>query len=128
MQEQNSLQQLKERIGELLADLEEECAQAEAALRARRWDALETSFSNQRRTRQAIVNELAAAACDVRTLPDVFTRLQAIFTFREDQLRRMQAYRVELSRRLQLTRKWKDAARSARRGMGPAPLLISRVQ
>ncbi|MGH7684059.1 MAG: hypothetical protein ACREMT_06930, partial [Vulcanimicrobiaceae bacterium] len=112
------MQQLKERLGALLAELEEECAQAEAALRAQQWDVLEGSFCDQRRTRQAIVNELAAAACDVRTLPDVFMRLQAIFTFREDQLRRLKAYRVEVSRRLQITRKWKDAARSARHGMG----------
>jgi hypothetical protein len=127
MQETSSLQQLKERLGALLAELEEQCAQAEAALRARHWDALEVSFADQRRTRQAIVNELAAAACDAQTLPDVYLRLQAILTFRDDQLRRLQAYRTEISRRLQVTRKWKDAAKSARRGMGPSPVVISRV-
>jgi hypothetical protein len=119
---------LTERLGPLLAELEEQCAQAEVALRGRKWKELEQSFFDQRRIRQAIVNELAAAECDVRTLPDVFGRLQAIFTFREDQLRRLKAYQTEVSRRLQLTRKWKDAARSARHGTGPAPVFISRVQ
>jgi len=64
----------------------------------------------------------------VRTMPDAFTRLQAIMTFRNDQLRRLAAYRAEVSRRLQITRKWKDAARSARRGIGPTPIMLSRVQ
>ena len=112
----------------LLLELEEQCAQAEVALRGRKWNELEQSMCDQRRIRQAIVNELAAAECEIQTLPDVFARLQAIFTFREDQLRRLQAYRAEVSRRLQLTRKWKDAARSARHATGPAPVLISRVQ
>jgi hypothetical protein len=119
---------LTERLGPLLAELEEQCAQAEVALRGRKWKELEQSFFDQRRIRQAIVNELAAAECDVRTLPDVFERIQAIFTFREDQLRRLKAYQTEVSRRLQLTRKWKDAARSARHANGPSPVFISRVQ
>jgi hypothetical protein len=120
-------QQLRDRLTALLNELEEECAQAEVALRARDWQALEQSFWNQRRTRQAIVNELAAANCDVRTQPEIYGRLQAIFTFRDDQLRRLAAYRKEVSRQLQITRKWKDAARSARHGIGPAPMVISRV-
>ena len=123
----HSLQQLKARLEPLLAELEEECAQAEAALRAREWPKFSQSLFDQRRTRQAIVNELAAAECDVQTLPEVFTRLQAIFTFRNDQLRRLAAYRTQVSKQLQITRKWKDAARSARHGLGPAPRLISKV-
>lgn len=124
----NLPQPLKERLQALLLELEEECAQAEVALRARQWDTLEESFFNQRRTRQAIVNELAAANCDVRTEPEIFNRLQAILTFRNDQLRRLGTYRTEISRRLQITRKWKDAARAARRGVGPSPMLISQKQ
>lgn len=121
------MQTLKERLEAHLAEMEEECAQAEAALRGRQWGKLKLSFREQRRTRQAIANDLAAAKCDVRTIPDVYARLQAIFTFRNDQLRRLVAYRTEVSRRLQITRKWKDAARSARQGIGPAPMVISRV-
>jgi PAS domain-containing protein len=119
---------LKGRLIALLAQLEEECAQAEVALRARNWEALGESMGHQRRTRQAIVNELAAARCDVHAVPEIVDRLQAIFTFRNDQLRRLTAYRAEVSGRLQITRKWKDAARSARRGIGPAPVFISRMQ
>lgn len=124
----NLQQPHSDRLEALLKELEEECAQAEVALRARQWEALEQSFWNQRRTRQAIVNELAAANCDVRTEPQIFNRLQAILTFRNDQLRRLATYRTEVSRRLQVTRKWKDAARAARKGIGPAPMLISQVQ
>lgn len=119
---------LTERLAPLLADLEEHCAQGEVALRRRDWQRLEQSMFDQRRIRQAIVNELAAAECDVRALPDVFARLHAIFTFREDQLRRLTAYRAEVSRRLQITRKLRDVARSARRAAGPTPVLISRIQ
>lgn len=122
-----SHQQLRARLEPLLAELEEECAQAEAALRSREWAKLKQSLFEQRRTRQAIVNELAAAKSDARTLPDVFTRLQAIFTFRNDQIRRLTAYRAQVSKQLQITRKWKDAARSARFATGPAPRLISKV-
>jgi len=123
----HSLQQLKARLDPLLAEFEEQCAQAEAALRAREWPKLEQSLFEQRRIRQGIVNELAAAEMDVREVPDVFARLQAIFTFRNDQLRRLTAYRAQVSKQLQITRKWKDAARSARYGTGPAPRLISKV-
>jgi hypothetical protein len=122
----SSLQPLEQRLAALLGEFEEECAQAEVALRARKWDVLRTVMFNQGRIRQAIINELAASHVDVRTMPEVFTRLQAIFTFRNDQLRRLTAYRSELSRRLQLTRKWKDATRSARRGIGPTPMVLSR--
>ncbi|HTX02453.1 MAG TPA: hypothetical protein VMD07_02135 [Candidatus Acidoferrales bacterium] len=123
----SSLQPLEQRLNTLLAEFEEECAQAEVALRARKWDVLRTVMFNQGKIRQAIINELAAERADIRTMPDVFTRLQAIFTFRGDQLRRLTAYRTEVSRRLQLTRKWKDATRSARRGIGPTPMVISRT-
>jgi hypothetical protein len=121
-------QPLEELLRPLLDELEEECAQAEVALRARDWKALEQSFADQRRTRQAIVNELAARECDACTMPELLGRLQGIFTFREDQLRRLVAYRAEVSKRLQVARKWKDAARSARRSLGPTPVLISKIQ
>jgi hypothetical protein len=124
----SSPQPLEQRLIALLGEFEEECAQAEVALRSRKWDALRTIMFNQGRIRQAIINELAAGKADVRSMPAVFTRLQAIFTFRNDQLRRLTAYRAEVSRRLQLTRKWKDATRSARRGIGPTPMFVSRAQ
>lgn len=124
----SSLQPLEQRLTSLLAEFEEECAQAEVALRARKWDALRTVMFNQGRIRQAIINDLAAEKIDIRTLPEIYSRLQAIFTFRNDQLRRLTAYRAEVSRRLQITRKWKDAARSARRGIGPSPMILSRTQ
>ncbi|MBV8424090.1 MAG: hypothetical protein JO349_02780 [Candidatus Eremiobacteraeota bacterium] len=124
----SSLLPLDQRLAALLTELEEECAQAEVALRSRTWDAMEASMSNQRRIRQAIINELAAAKLEMQAFPEAFTRAQAIFTFRNDQLRRLNAYRAEVSRRLQITRKWKDVARSARKGLGPSPVIISKVQ
>lgn len=124
----SSLQPLERRLAQYLAELEEECAQAEVALRGRKWDDLRKIMFNQGRIRQAIINDLAAEDTDVRAMPEIFTRLQAIFTFRNDQLRRLTAYRAEVSRRLQLTRKWKDVTRSAKRGLGPNPTFISRVQ
>lgn len=124
----SSLQLLEQRLAQLLSEFEEECAQAEVALRGRKWDDLRSIMFNQGRIRQAIINDLASARADVRSMPEVYTRLQAIFTFRNDQLRRLTAYRSEVSRRLQVTRKWKDATRSAKRGIGPTPAFISRVQ
>ncbi len=124
----SSLQQLEQRLTQLLAEFEEECAQAEVALRGRKWDDLRRIMFNQGRIRQAIINGLAAEHADLRAMPEIHTRLQAIFTFRNDQLRRLTAYRTEVSRRLQLTRKWKDVTRAAKRGMGPTPAFISRVQ
>ncbi len=124
----SSLQPLEQRLTQFLSEFEEECAQAEVALRGRKWDDLRRIMFNQGRIRQAIINDLAAEHADVRVMPEVYTRLQAIFTFRNDQLRRLTAYRMEVSRRLQLTRKWKDVTRSAKRGMGPSPTFNSRVQ
>jgi len=118
---------VEQRLQPILAEMEEYCAQAEAALRSRQWDRFKLAMREQRRLRQAITNELASAKCELRELPQAFARLQAIFTFRNDQLRRLVTYRSEVSKRLQITRKWKDATRSARRGIGPSPMLISRV-
>ncbi len=124
----SSLLPLEQRLAQFLSEFEEECAQAEVALRGRKWDDLRRIMFNQGRIRQAIINDIAAENADIRAMPEVHMRLQAIFTFRNDQLRRLTAYRTEVSRRLQITRKWKDAARSARRGIGPSPVLLSRVQ
>jgi len=124
----SSQRPLNERLEILLDEFEEQCAQAEVALRGRQWQSLEQFIADQRRTRQAIVNELAAENAVVQTMPEVFSRLQAIFTLRNDQIRRLNSYRTEVSRRLQITRKWKDATRSARRGMGPSPVLFSKTQ
>jgi hypothetical protein len=113
----------------MLAELEQACAEAERALRARQWAALSQSFANQRRLRQGVVNDLAAMGYALNTAPpEVLNRLEAVFTFRNDQLRRLTAYRNEVSSQLQRARKWKDIARSARVGMGPTPQLISRSQ
>ena len=89
----SSLQLLEQRLVQLLSEFEEECAQAEVALRGRKWDDLRRIMFNQGRIRQAIINDLATARADVRSMPEVYTRLQAIFTFRNDQLRRLTARR-----------------------------------
>ena len=112
----------------MLDELEGACAQAEAAMRARDWDRMREALFDQRRTKQAIINELAAASTRVETIPEVFSRLQAIFAFRSDQLRRLVTYRNEVSSRLQNARKWKDAARAARKALGPTAVVLSRTQ
>ena len=121
-------QQLDHRLKPLLDELEEGCAQAEAALRACKLDVALQAIYNQRRVRQAIVNELAAANHTVAEIPEVETRLRAVLRFRESQLRRLVAYREHVSKSLQNTRKWRDVARAASRRMGPTPVLISTVQ
>jgi len=112
-----------------LDELERAVAEGEVALRARDWPALALSFANQRRIRQGIINELALLGLTPENAPPaVLERLQAVFAFRNDQLRRLTAYRNEVSSQLQRARKWKDIARSARAGIGPSPVLISRSQ
>ena len=119
----------EEVLAPLLDELESACAEAEVALRARDWAALALSFANQRRIRQAVVNELAALGFGQDAPPpDARRRLEVVFAFRNDQLRRLTAYRNEVSAQLQRARKWKDITRSARAGMGPTPVLISRTQ
>ncbi|MBV8600520.1 MAG: hypothetical protein JO359_03025 [Candidatus Eremiobacteraeota bacterium] len=112
----------------MLDELEAACSQAEAAMRARNWEAMTQAINDQRRVKQGIINELHAASVKVESLPDVFRRLQAIFAFRGNQLRRLIAYRNDVSQRLQNARKWKDAARSANAGLGPVASIISRKQ
>ena len=119
---------LRERLTRFLDELEEGCAQAEVALRAQDWPAFERHLADQRRVRQGIVNDLAAERTTLDSLPDLHARLQSIYTFREDQLRRLVAYRTRVSEKLKASRKWRDIARAAQRGIGPAPVLFSRTQ
>jgi flagellin-specific chaperone FliS len=121
-------QPLERRLAHLLDELETECAHAEVALRSRNWPKMRESLYDQRRTRQAIVNELAASSRALESIPEVATRLRAIFAFRADQLRRLAAYRNDVSEHLRTARKWKDASRAARRSIGPTPVIVSSVR
>jgi hypothetical protein len=119
---------LDDEIRPLLDELEEACAQAEVALRARNWDGLRERLFDQRRVRQAIVNAVAASGEPLDAVPDTEKRLRAILRFRDDQLRRLTAYRNDVSERLQNTRRWRNATRSAQRGMGANGVLLETVQ
>ena len=110
----NSPQSPEDAIRALLSELEALCAEAEKSLRARDWVELNDRLADQRRVRQAIVNGLDALGFPPNTAPqEVLDRLNAIYTFRNDQLRRLTTYRDEVSSRLQRARKWKDIVRSA---------------
>ena len=111
----------------LLDELETLCAQAEMSLAGRAWAELGENLREQRRLGHALQLELARAPRTVESDPRSYRRLQAILAFRDGQMRRLIAYQKEISDRLRLTRKWKDVARSARAGLGPAPVLFSQM-
>ncbi|MBV8151812.1 MAG: hypothetical protein JOY59_09660 [Candidatus Eremiobacteraeota bacterium] len=118
---------MPDRLETLLDELETLCAQAELSLTARAWSELTENLREQRKVGHALEIELGRRPRTAASDPRSHARLRAILAFRDGQMRQLESYRGEVSTRLRLTRKWKDVARSARAGLGPAPVIFSSV-
>jgi len=107
-----------------IIELERVCLEADAALVEHRWPDVRASFAQQAELTARLAEhfetqpELAPA-----NDPQVDRRVRGILTYRDDQLRRLQAYRDEVAGRLSAIGKLNAFARSLRKRQTPARLL-----
>ncbi len=104
--------------------LERSCLEADAALAERRWPDLESAL----RVQAELTAELARLFDATPQLapandPKVARRIDGIVAYREDQLRRLRAYRDETASRLSSIGKVNAFARSFGKGSAAAQLL-----
>jgi len=96
-----------------LIALERSCLDADAALVERRWNDVAAAFEAQSRMTGEL-QRLFAETPDIAPAsdPKIAKRLAGIVAYRDDQLRRLRAYRDEVGSRLQSTRKLRGFARA----------------
>jgi hypothetical protein len=99
-----------------IIELERSCLDADAALVERRWDAVNAALARQ----HELTGELAELfAAEPATAPArdarVEARLRGILRYRDDQLRRAEAYRDEIGRRLHAVGKLRALSRTVGR-------------
>ena len=104
--------------------LERSCLDADAAIVERRWDDVGAAL----RAQGALTDELAALfAAAPHAAPDndakVAQRVRGILAYRDDQLRRLQAYRAEVGTRLNSIGRVNAFARSLGKRANSARLL-----
>jgi hypothetical protein len=105
-------------IVETILALERSCLSADAALVERRWDDMRTAVSEQSRLTARLAALFAEAPEWGRANPRVQKRLTGVLAYREDQLRRLCAYRDDVAGRLRSASKM----RAFRLGVGTAPV------
>jgi hypothetical protein len=86
----------------LLTAIEQSVRRAERAFGDRDWPAFEEELAAQRRGFHAVQNALIDAQRATYPTDDVRQRIRMIIRVREDQLGRLNAYRDECGRRLEL--------------------------
>jgi hypothetical protein len=111
---QPSANDLQREIVALVGELEELCARAERQLVALNWDDLQGTISDQRRVTQALINAIYATSGQ---RSDHFNKqlerhVLRIYAVRDNQLKRMQAFRDNVRARLRVIAKAKQASRS----------------
>lgn len=111
------------RIVEAILAFERSCLEADAALVERRW----TDFGAALSAQSALTDQLAALfeATPERAPandPRVRKRLEGVFAYREDQLRRLQAYHEHIGQRLRTIAKVRSFSRTI--GAPPVPARI----
>ena len=116
----------EEVIGTVIA-LERACLDADAALTEHRWNDVERAFAEQTRLTDAL-RLLFTETPELAPLRDarVAKRLRGVLRYREDQLRRLQAYRDELARRLSSVGKMRRLAQTMRRSAARASYVDNR--
>ena len=109
-----------EAVARAIIDLERSCLEAESAFVGLRWDDVRAAFARQ----SALTFELGRLFADApQTAPDadpkVGRRIRGILAYRDDQLRRMRAYRDEVGERLSSIGKVNALSRSLGRRVTP---------
>ena len=120
----SSAETARERVAHAIVALERSCLDAEKALVERRWPDVDAAF----KTQVALTAELARlfeGAPETAPPNDakVAQRVRGILAYREDQLRRLRAYRADLATRLESIGKVNAFSRSIGRGGPDARLL-----
>lgn len=97
----SSSAETRERAIRTVIALERACLEADAAIVERRWPAVDAAF----RTQDALTERLASMfeqSPDIAPANDakVAERVRGVIAFREDQLRRLRAYRDDVEQRL----------------------------
>ena len=104
--------------------LERSCLEADGALAEQRWDDVESAFRVQADLTAELARMFDAAPhLAPANEPAVARRIDGIFAYREDQLRRLRAYRDETASRLSSIGKVNAFARSFGKSTGAAQLL-----
>jgi hypothetical protein len=105
-------------VVEAILALERSCLAADAAIVERRWGDIKAAVDEQSRLTQRLAELFAQAPEYGPQDPRVQKRLTGVLAYREDQLRRLRAYRDEVGERLRTLAK----LRAFRRGVGTAPI------
>jgi hypothetical protein len=114
-------------IVEAILALERSCLAADAALVERRWRDLTAAFREQARLTARLADLFATSPeCSPERDPRVRKRLHGVFVYREDQLRRLRAYRDEVGSRLRTIGKMRAFSRAV--GTAPVPARILNAQ
>jgi hypothetical protein len=113
-------------VGAILA-FERSCLSAEAALVERRWKDVTAAFEAQTRLTEELA-ELFRRAPDLAPArdPKVAQRIRGILVYRADQLRRLEAYRDAVGRRLASIGKIRELSRTMRRHGADASFVDSK--
>lgn len=119
-----SAEPARDAVVRTIIELERVCLEADAALVERRWPDVRASFAQQaaltaRLAEQFETQPELAPAHDSQ----VDRRVRGILSYRDDQLRRLQAYRDEVAGRLGAIGKLNAFSRSLRKRQTPARLL-----
>jgi len=121
---QPSAERPRDAVVRTILELERVCLAADAALVERRWPDVDAAFSAQAALTQRLARLFesapeAAPASDEK----VAERVRGILVYRDDQLRRLEAYRDEVAGRLSSIGKVNAFSRSFGKRAGPARIL-----
>jgi hypothetical protein len=118
----------REAVVRTILALERSCLDADAALVERRWSDLEAAFAVQTRLTDELA-ELFRNAPDVAPENDakVAERVRGVLVFRDDQLRRLCAYRDEVGRRLRAIGQVRDLSRTIGKAVASPAFVDSNV-
>ena len=96
-----------------LIALERSCLDADAAFLERRWNDVTAAFAAQTRMTDEL-RRLFDAAPETAPAhdPKIARRIRGIIAYRDDQLRRLEAYHADTATRLQATQKLRGFARA----------------
>jgi hypothetical protein len=117
----------REAVVRTILALERSCLSADGALVEHRWKDVTAAFATQSRLTEELA-ELLKRTPELAPERDakVAQRIAGILVYREDQLRRLEAYRDEVGRRLASIGKVRELARTMRRHSAAASFVDSK--
>lgn len=104
----------RDAVARTIVALERACLDADRAFSERRWPGVRSAFRAQSEL-TAELGRIFAETPDVAEDAKVVRRVQGVYAFRDEQLRRMRAYRDEVGERLRTIGKMKAFSRAVGR-------------